>query len=68
MGTSKFFPLNHRCYPTANSLVPHTALQKSATGTSSSGEKPNAPNGDTLKIGFRFTVESSQISKKIFNL
>lgn len=68
-GTCQFFPLNHIHYQTSNAFVPNTALKKkSVTGTFSEGEMPNTSNRDTLNIGFIFTVESSQISKKIFYL
>jgi len=67
VGICQLSPLNHIHYPTSNTFVPNTALKKkSVTGTSS--EAPDTPNGDTLNIGFIFTVESSQISKKIFHL
>lgn len=66
-GTCQFLPLNHIHHQTTNVFVPNTALseKESVTVAFSDGEMHNR---DTHHIGFMFTVESSQISKKIFHL
>lgn len=64
-GTCQFLLLNHIHHQTSNVFVPNTALKKSVSVAFSDGEMHNR---DTHYIGFMFTVESSQISKKIFHL